>query len=397
MARRAVRELQQLLTEPRPEQQETTRLHHRKGGGAFSTRKAAIATATAVSAEDGCLLCCYRTFRGPLSLVLALLIILFAAIILIPYNTNGTAAADYVYVRNVKESRERNNPIENTIIEPSNHELSIQQSTLSHLNTLPSFPKIVHLIWPDKQILSKDFEILNYGAKQLRRLNPDWNFIVHDYDSIDDTIRNFRHPRVPKSMNDDLKNAHIVEKTDAFRLMIVYEMGGLYVDIDRVMNVRLNEIIDASTVKLVVATYYDINFTNDLFGSAPGNKLVLNAFQKQCEEREGYERSKNGWIKSTDQMNLVNTYTKSIEYDLFHRHFVKYDEKTWDEARHVLSSHSGGMVVTYKDVWCDGLLVKDFNGCKGISRDPMYDAYGVIPWDEQVDEVWREEEKEEEP
>jgi len=246
----------------------------------------------------------------------------------------------------------------------------------------------VHLIWPDKTILSKgQYEIIEHGAKDLQRLNPDWKFIVHDYDSIDATIQNFRHPDIPTSMNEDLARAHIVEKTDAFRLMKIYEMGGLYVDIDRVMNVHLNQVIDVTKVKLVLATHYDINFTNDLFGSSPKNDLILEAFRKQCLMRETFERKK-GWIKVGDQMDLVETYTAAIETGLYGENIGSFDESRWDEARNVLTSGSDGMIVTYKDVWCDGLLVNDFDGCKDIRRESLYEAYNIEAWDDVVNEMW---------
>ena len=161
------------------------------------------------------------------------------------------------------------------------------------------------------------------------------------------------------------------------------------------MNVDLTKVIDVNQVKMVVATYYDINFTNDLFGSSPQNELILNAFKRQCEKRLGYPRSKKqGWIKSSDQMQLVRTYTASMEEDLFGRLLIirghnnnNDDESLWDKARHVLTSHSNGMIVTYKDVWCDGLLVNGYDGCKQVSRASLYDAYNVTRWVDEVDGV----------
>ena len=40
--------------------------------------------------------------------------------------------------------------------------------------------------------------------------------------------------------------------------------------------INLNNIIKTQTTKLVIPTYYDINFAQDLFGSSPGNNLILN-------------------------------------------------------------------------------------------------------------------------
>lgn len=143
------------------------------------------------------------------------------------------------------------------------YELSIQQNTLNHLKTLRSFPKIFHILWPDKNILNTTYQMLEHGAKNLQRLNPDWEFIVHDDETIDKVIKNFQHPDIPVSMNQDLASAHIVEKTDVFRLVIIYQMGGLYSDIDRAMNVNLSDAIKGNDTKMVIPTHYDVGFAQD--------------------------------------------------------------------------------------------------------------------------------------
>ena len=153
--------------------------------------------------------------------------------------------------------------------------------------------------------------------------------------------------------------------------------------------INLNNIINAQT-KLVIPTYFDINFAQDLFGSSPGNNLILDVFKRQCDKRKQYPRQ-NGWIKSSDHMTIVNTYSESLEMDLFGKRLKpspQEKESMWNEARHIINLHSGGTIVTKKDEWCNGLLVRDYDGCKRVSREPLYKAYNVTPWVKQVDEVW---------
>ena len=38
------------------------------------------------------------------------------------------------------------------------------------------------------------------------------------------------------------------------------------------------------------------------------------------------------------------------------------------------------LVIPSKEVWCSGIVIRDFGGCKGVRRGPLYDAYGVTPW-----------------
>jgi len=303
------------------------------------------------------------------------------------------------------------------ITQQHGHKISIQQSALDHLQSLGSFPKKFHLIWPDKHVLNKtSYDILEHGAKQLKRLNPSWEFIIHNYDDIHKTIESFDHPDVPQSVIEQLLSGHIVEKTDAFRLILIYQVGGIYSDIDRVMNVNLDDIINPDTTKMILPTYYDVNFCQDLFGSSPGNEMILNVFKKQNEKRLTLPR-KNGWIKSSDLIHgLFQVYSDSIETELFGHTLKSFNETKWDivttqefdpnrkasrstvsmhlsmkrmsEVRHVLEEHSNGMIITKKDTWCNGFLVHDFDGCKRINRDSLYKAYNISGWASQVDALW---------
>eukprot|EP00527_Entomoneis_sp_CCMP2396_P009907 CAMPEP_0198138480 /NCGR_PEP_ID=MMETSP1443-20131203/1887_1 /TAXON_ID=186043 /ORGANISM="Entomoneis sp., Strain CCMP2396" /LENGTH=368 /DNA_ID=CAMNT_0043800271 /DNA_START=74 /DNA_END=1180 /DNA_ORIENTATION=+ len=348
--------------------------------------------------SEGGTICCYKFLRSPLFLVLSLLAVMNLSSYFIQSIDDGTGIVATppqndvtIMLSNEQDTSINVQDTPNQPITTADHVnvnvngLVIQSNIADHLKSLSKFPKVVHIIWPDKNILNSSFEMLEHGAKKLKRLNPDWEFLVHDYDDVHNTIQQFHHPDIPQSTLKDLENAHIVEKTDAFRLIRIYETGGLYVDIDRVMNVALSEVIGENT-KLVIPTYYNINFAQDLFGSSPKNDLILNVFKRQCKLREQYPR-RNGWIRSSDHMSLVHTFSKSMAKDLFGKN-IDINSPIWDEARHVLNVNSNSMVVTKKDVWCDGLLIKDYDGCKSVSRESLYKAYNVTRWGNQVDAVW---------
>lgn len=237
MPRRAVRQLQQLLSEKnnnqraeRTQSEQSSSLARRRGNDAVR--------------GNGIIIRCYRCLRSRSTCFVVLLS--FAAVLHKLYNTlvhggyeiessdirvlpsNHDDEGDAFNVRDVgsgsthhlrlqRTGKDDGEPGSKITVEPSNHELKIQQRALDHLRTLGDFPKIVHIIWSDKAVLSKQFEILEHGVKNLQRINPDWRFVVHDYADVDATFRNFRHPSILLSMLAQLKNAHIVEKTDAFR------------------------------------------------------------------------------------------------------------------------------------------------------------------------------------
>ena len=81
-----------------------------------------------------------------------------------------------------------------------------------------------------------------------------------------------------------LQDAHIVEQSDLFRLLIVYERGGLYVDLDRLANQRLTTLIDVN--RLILPLYRLSDFAQDLVGGAPGSLLHRHAIQLNLQRRE---------------------------------------------------------------------------------------------------------------
>jgi hypothetical protein len=287
------------------------------------------------------------------------------------------------------------------------HSFGIRPETLSHLKTLGVFPKLVHVNWPDKNVINKDFAVITHGIKRIRDQNPDWQVLLHDDHDIIEMIKNFQPPAsggkegkewFPESMRTQLLNGHIIEQTDAFRLMVMYEQGGLYTDIDRVANIPLAEVIDIEQTKLVVPTYFDVNFAQDLFGSAPKNDLMMNILRRQCEKRHTYPR-KEGWLKSSNVMDICVTHSSSIEEDLFGFDFNskigqeikdgKSEGEWWNETRQLLHDHSEGLILTKKEQWCDGLLVRPYPGCKGVSRGGLYEHYNMTGWKKEVNAVWQ--------
>jgi hypothetical protein len=148
---------------------------------------------------------------------------------------------------------------------------------LEHLRSLPPIPKRIHMIWPDKGVINSRLPMVMHGLRKLKDLNPEWNLTVYDSDDIDAYLRatSFLSER-DKSWID---RAHIIEKTDAFRLIILIEQGGFFQDMDRVYNVPLDDVIRPET-RMLLPTYFDINFAQDIMCTSPG--ALRNGLPARC-------------------------------------------------------------------------------------------------------------------
>jgi hypothetical protein len=116
--------------------------------------------------------------------------------------------------------------------------------------------------------------------KRLVSLNPDWQFTVYDDKEIDDYIKD----ALPRSDYKLVENIHIVAKTDIWRLLKLHSEGGLYVDIDRLCNVSLSDLVDDKTM-WVLPTYKDSDFSHDFMMTAPNNPAFAKAIELYFDRR----------------------------------------------------------------------------------------------------------------
>jgi len=146
-------------------------------------------------------------------------------------------------------------------------------------------PKIVHLSWKTKDIFSSNSPLIINGIVKLKEMNPDWMITVYTDQEIDDYLKRYLEP----TDYNLIKDVHIVGKSDLWRLLKIYNEGGLYMDIDRLYNISLSDIITSDTIKWVLPTYLDIDFSHDIMLSAPGNPAFLGAAQLHLERRKAGE------------------------------------------------------------------------------------------------------------
>jgi hypothetical protein len=145
-------------------------------------------------------------------------------------------------------------------------------------------PKVIHVAWKDKKVIDSDSPLIVNGLKNLNVLNPDWEVKVYDDTDIDQYLKECLNP-------DDyelIKDKHIVEKSDLWRLLKLYHEGGMYVDIDRFCNISMSEVLNENTL-CVLATCLDNDFSQDIMISCPGNRIYSTAIQLSLQRRrEGH-------------------------------------------------------------------------------------------------------------
>lgn len=164
-------------------------------------------------------------------------------------------------------------------------------------------PKIAHIVWNHKEILKSNHPLIVNGLHNLIYLNPDWNVILYTPDEIEFYLKNI----LTQENYDLVKNRHFVSKIDLWRLFKMYLDGGLYMDLDRMVNIPLFEVAPEG-IEWVLPTTKEYDFSCDFIMSAENNPAFKTAFEMYLT------RLQSGW---TDQYFLgPQTYMHAISYTL---------------------------------------------------------------------------------
>lgn len=146
--------------------------------------------------------------------------------------------------------------------------------------------KTIYMTWKTPEIMASELPIVKHGLRQMIDLNPGWTLSMN-YDSAVNSDLEFHLSRHLWEM---IKDDHIVTKIDLWRLIMLYEHGGVYCDVDRICDTPLDDIIGEG-VSWVLPTCLDHDFSHDFMATAPGNPAMKLAADLYLARRSQGQRS----------------------------------------------------------------------------------------------------------
>jgi mannosyltransferase OCH1-like enzyme len=106
-------------------------------------------------------------------------------------------------------------------------------------------PKIIHQTYPDRQLPS----CYKQNIFRIKQLNPGWDYRFYDDEDIKDYIaRNF--PEVLDYYH-RIDKRYGVAKADLFRYLLIYNEGGIYLDIKSTVTRPLDEVVPSKNSYLL--------------------------------------------------------------------------------------------------------------------------------------------------
>ena len=159
--------------------------------------------------------------------------------------------------------------------------LNYKQNIDNLFKNLGPIEKKIHISWKKKNILDLNFNIVKHGIKQLKDLNPEYTFEISD----NDDVKKFIKKHISKDNYDLIKDRNIVEKVDLWRLLKIYHEGGFYMDVDRLCNIPLRDIVN-SDHKCILPMHHDIDFAQDIMMSSSKNIIFKKAIDMNLTRRK---------------------------------------------------------------------------------------------------------------
>lgn len=285
----------------------------------------------------------------------------------------------------------------------------VKESYLEYLRTLGPIPRKVHIFFPDKKFLEHtEFPMIKNGVRALVDQNPGWKLRIYDDADIDSLIANATDllPEQERGIllgSNGQGAAHIVEKTDIARLIVMYNEGGLYTDYDRAFNIPLDQVLRSGPgASLCLPTFHDKDFMQALMCSAPKNYLFKETINRATEKRlkggpnnTPMER-RRGWLRRDDLLSLgPPTYNAAVSYVVFDGPLLMKSGEPQASPNHMALARAAiddtnGVIVTKLDTGCDGLLSNSSNGCPRVNKAEVQQFFGMQEWSPQIRKHWGE-------
>lgn len=230
-------------------------------------------------------------------------------------------------------------------------------------------PKTAHIAWNYKDVVNNTSPLIVNGLRKLIDLNPNWQVVINDDADIEQYLKqNLDH-------NDYvmIKDIHIVSKIDLWRLFKLYLEGGLYMDIDRLYNISLSEII-TDNIRCVLPTYLDYDFSHDFMLSAPQNPIYAETINMiLARRRQGHQN-----IYFLGPQTYMHAVTKTVLGEIVN---TNPGIETFKQIRKVIEQIP--FIKTYREeppyntvVYQDDGAIKDWPS----PVKEFYDSYKVKHW-----------------
>lgn len=199
-----------------------------------------------------------------------------------------------------------------------------------------SIPKIIHQIW----FQGEDFipkHLVTY-QNSWKEKNQDYQYMFWDRNSINDLIQEINVNWITETYNDF---PLMIQKIDFAKYIILYYIGGIYIDMDMKCLKSLNNILELSNIKTKKIVVSNLTFdfiqrmifllsgnfniknivNNGVIMCEPKHEIILNTIKYGYQNKDNFFKNKSNFLYifySTGPLALSNSlidYTNKKDYN----------------------------------------------------------------------------------
>ncbi|KAL3894403.1 MAG: hypothetical protein SGARI_007751 [Bacillariaceae sp.] len=198
--------------------------------------------------------------------------------------------------------------------------------------------------------------------------NQEWELRLYERDDLVDLFGDAVEEGImPQAEYDLIQDAHIVELTDIARVLLMHMVGGIYIDLDRLVNIPLDEVVSNES-KMVLLSNKDHHFMQDIMISSKGNELYRIVLEKMTDRRlhggpnNGPLPRKGGWLSRESLFSLGGPiYLETLSQILFGQQHPR-QQMSVPAARQVIRKSSRGLIQVGRHDFCNGALMPQSGG-----------------------------------
>eukprot|EP00038_Savillea_parva_P004379 m.137120 g.137120 ORF g.137120 m.137120 type:complete len:481 (+) comp11455_c0_seq1:226-1668(+) len=252
---------------------------------------------------------------------------------------------------------------------------TLRPEYVAHLKTLKPIPPRAHISWKTPSIFTSQNKVAVNGVQAIGRLSPMWQVMFYN----DSETSRYIKDHIPEADWALIKDRHIVEKVDLFRLLVVYFDGGFYQDIDRLFGKRLGTFLPPQT-RMLLPTASNSNFAQDFTFSAPCNTAYQAAIELNLKRRHEFSKNPSSLGPGHEIFVLgPDTFYHSMTWALYGVMLQPAPGDDKMEAIRQSLNQTNGLILTHREEWCDSILFQD-PACKSWSRESLYGEGNVQHW-----------------
>lgn len=271
--------------------------------------------------------------------------------------------------------------------------IKVRTDYIRHLRSLRQIPMKLHFFWHDPaRLLRSSTKLVEHGVREAMRSNPAATVEFYNDSRIDVELSR----RLPSMEWQLLQHDHVVAKTDILRLLLMYQEGGFYMDVDTLYNRPLTTLFNERT-RLLLPTFFDCCFSHQLMCSSAGNVLFQNALMASLKSRRSLGSLKKSSKHILDigpsmyQSVIAATVFEGLARpEGFHYRGWWFSSEEAVSVRHALN-RTNGIIVTRKETKCHTMVYDDlhYDGrCSSlIDKRSLLKEQGRRQWSDEVSEV----------